>query len=109
MMRRAVKTRKIDYDTAVSLFKRQFDELKKSIEKTGLASDWVDNKPMITDKTNFIPAGTAEGMGSIYNIVCSDYKRKSCPLYENRDIAKRCAEDGFMEEQISKIEKTRGK
>lgn len=56
MMRRAVKTRKIDYDTAVSLFKRQFDELKKSIEKTGLASDWVDNKPMITDKTNFIPA-----------------------------------------------------
>ena len=117
MMRRAVKTRKIDYDTAVSLFKRQFDELKKSIEKTGLASDWVDNKPMITDKTNFIPAGTAEGMGSkckcfqgffitneygaikcaladsplpgaIYNIVCSDYKRKSCPLYENRDIAK---------------------
>lgn len=138
MMRRAVKTRKIDYDTAVSLFKRQFDELKKSIEKTGLASDWVDNKPMITDKTNFIPAGTAEGMGSkckcfqgffitneygaikcaladsplpgaIYNIVCSDYKRKSCPLYENRDIAKRCAEDGFVEEQISKIEKTRGK
>lgn len=36
MMRRAVKTRKIDYDTAVSLFKRQFDELKKSIEKQGL-------------------------------------------------------------------------
>lgn len=36
MMRRAVKTRKIDYDTAVSLFKRQFDELKKSIEKQDL-------------------------------------------------------------------------
>lgn len=139
MLRRAVKTRKIDYNTAVSLFERQFDELKRSIEKTGLKSDWVDNKPMVTDKTNFIPAGTeTESMGSkckcfqglyitneygavkcaladsplpgaIYNIACSDFKNNSCPLYKNRDLARKSAEDSFITEQVSKIEKTRGK
>lgn len=69
-------------------------------------TDFDDCKAIFSMQSYFLQEPDAQYFTFI---VCSDYKRKSCPLYENRDIAKRCAEDGFMEEQIRKIEKTRGK
>lgn len=47
---------KMSYETAMKLLKRKFKELKESIKKNNLSTDWVDAQPVVTNTTTFIKA-----------------------------------------------------